>query len=93
MECFFRDVETNSVFCPEATKEWSDGSARDAPLLHTPRSRRRRARLMKGSGGQVLPVETALIATAVLVQSATASVNMSTTHLRGNFPHYGCDYF
>lgn len=97
MECFFREAETNSLFCPEATREGSDGSARDPPPLHPPpppESRCQRARLMKGSGGQVLPVEMALTATAVLVQSAAVGANnMSTTHLRGNLPHYGCDYF
>lgn len=84
-------------FLLEATREWSDGSARDTPPTPpTPlRSRRGRARPMMGSGGQVSPVETAPSATtATLVHSATAGPNnMSATHLRGNLPHYGCDYF
>lgn len=68
--------------------------SRDTPPPPPPRSRRRRARPMKWSGGQLLAVETALTATAELVHSAAAGANnMSSSHLRGNLPHYGCDYF
>lgn len=76
-------------------QQGSDGSARDTLPPQPPPSRRQRARPMKGSRGQVLPMETAMTATAVLVQSAVnnSANNMSTTHLRGNLPHYGCDYF
>lgn len=69
MECFFRGAQTNSLFCLKATREWRDGSAGDTPSSPPPPpwSRRQRARPMKGSEGQVLPVETALTATMVLV--------------------------
>lgn len=89
--------ETNGLFCPGGNKgveRWL--SPGPPPTPPTPlRSRRGRTRPMKGSGGQISPVETApSVTTATLVHSATAGPNnMSATHLRGNLPHYGCDYF
>lgn len=86
---FFRGAGTNSLFCPEAMREWSDGSAQD---LHPPTANSTiTAKTSTGEtddGGaeaKVYPIEAPLTATVVLDESAA--------YLRGNLPHYGCDYF
>lgn len=100
----FRGAGTNSLFCPEAMREWSNGSAWDLHLNPPAPSTINSTITAKTSTGEtddggaeakVSPIEAPLTATAVLDESAAAGSanNTPPPYLRGNFPHYGCDYF